>query len=456
MLLDVMFIHKEENNDIDLFKRTFQKLMSFEQKSLCLDDMVFNYSIQKSEAQKSIRLKVATLEGRSTKKEADNITALKNVLTKGKHRSDYHIVFTYDGASEYYCNKLSRFMSVFERKLREFIYLNVLDTYGKEWVKATLTDEIQTEVSRNERNKNRHIEMALDCFTFQDYTRYLFSKRSEKDPDDVIKEAVNILEGGIESNAEIIDILKKGEKLSLWDKLFKGFDIDFTEDEINRLREIRNDIMHNKEISDLEFVEYKKLLRSSIKKLDEGISNAEWQKYSPDVNIADVLYSLSETMQSMKIISKAVVESLSPALSEIQKMSQKLAESVSTTGLSEITKNFNVMLKKSYADIASSNVRAISESIATLQRSVVSSRLEAFKGLQASLANISMPRLKNTEYLNLGLKDYLSSIPNYEIKPFTQNLLNSGNLEFASQLENEDEDDTFKCTDDSDKERDGE
>ena len=64
--------------------------------------------------------------------------------------------------------------------------------------------------------------MALDCFTFQDYTRYLFSKRSDKDPDDVIKEAVNMLESGNESNAEIINILKKGEKLFLWDKLFRG------------------------------------------------------------------------------------------------------------------------------------------------------------------------------------------------------------------------------------------
>lgn len=160
----------------------------------------------------------------------------------------------------------------------------------------SLFGNLSSTIILNEKNKNRHIEMALDCFTFQDYTRYLFSKRSDKDPDDVIKEAVNMLESGNESNAEIINILKKGEKLFLWDKLFRGVNIDFTADEIDRLREIRNDIMHNKEISDFGFIEYKKLLRSSIKKIDEGISNAEEQKYSPDVNIADVLYSLSETM----------------------------------------------------------------------------------------------------------------------------------------------------------------
>ena len=47
-------------------------------------------------------------------------------------------------------------------------------------------------------------------------------------------------------------------------------------------------------------------------------------------------------------------------------------------------------------------------------------------------------------------------IPNSEIKPFIQNLLKSGNLEFVSQLENEDEDETFKYTDDSDRTKGGE
>ena len=341
MFLDVMFIHKEENNDIALFKKTFQEIMIFEENSLCLDGLEFHYSIQESETQKSLRLKISTLDGKSTKKEANNITALKNALTKGKHRSDYHVVFTYDGASEYYCNKLSRFIAVFERKLRQFIYLNVLDVYGKEWVEKTLTDEIKTGISKNENNKNRHIEMALNCFTFKDYISYLFDKRREIDPDDAIEEAINILAGEDKTNAEVIDVLKKSKKISLWDKLFKGFNIDFDEEEIDEIRKIRNDIMHNKEISDSEFVEYKKLIKSSIQKLDEGISNVEKQKYSSDDYAVDVLYSLKETMQAMKIFSEAFAESIAPALNEIQKMFQKLAEVMVKSAASQIKKNLN-------------------------------------------------------------------------------------------------------------------
>lgn len=400
MLLDVIFIHKEENNNIDLFKRNFQSLIKFDEKYLFLEDLKFSYSIQKTEAQKSIRLKVNTLDDKNTKKDADSITALKNIVSKGKHRSEYHIVFIFDGASEYYCSKLSRVISSFERKLRQFIYLNVLDIYGKDWVRETLTEKIQIELNKSEKNKNRHIEMALDCFTFQDYIHYLFAKRSYENPYDVIKEAVSALKAGNDSGTQIINILKKGEQVSLWDKLFYGFDIDFDENEIDRLRSIRNDIMHNKEISDLEFTEYKKLLRSSIKKINKGISNAEQQKYSPNVNIADVLYSLSETMQSMKKMSEYLAEAISPAITEIQKIARKLAESRIDSGLNEITKRLNVMLQKSVAKNAPLNEKAIN-SIAALQSSLLFSDLTLYK-------NSSFPVLENTKHLNLDNEDEFS------------------------------------------------
>lgn len=426
MLLDIIFIHKEENNNIDLFKRNFQSQIKFDDKYLCLGELRFSYSIQKSEAQREIRLKVSTLDGKSTKKEADNITALKNKLSKGKHRSEYHIVFIFDGASEYYCSKLSRFMSIFERKLRQFIYLNVLDIYGKDWVKETLTDEIQTEVNKKQKNKNRHIEMALDCFTFQDYISYLFAKRSNENPYDVIREAISALEAGNNPDTQIINILKKGEQVSLWDKLFYGFDISFNENEIDGIRNIRNDVMHNKEISDLEFTEYKKLLRSSIKKLDEGIFNAERQKYSPIVDIVDVLYSLSETMQSMRKMSESLAESISPAITEIQKMAQKLAESI--------------------AEIPPLNTKALS-SITALQRSVVLPNFDLYK-------NISFPVLENTKHLNLGIGDQLKSIQCDAFKPLNLNFLQRSRLEFPELIDNGDE--FSKNVEDLDNAEDGE
>lgn len=92
MLLDLMFIQKEENNDIKKFKKCFSKIIIFEKKTLRLGREIFNYTIQKSAGEKGIRLKVSSVEDRCIKKEADKISNLKKALIKGVHRSEYHIV----------------------------------------------------------------------------------------------------------------------------------------------------------------------------------------------------------------------------------------------------------------------------------------------------------------------------------------------------------------------------
>lgn len=332
MLLDLMFIQKEGHNNIKKFKNSFSKIITFEEQALYLEGIKFNYKIQKSEAGKGIRLKVVSVEARNTKKEADKISNLKNALTKGVHRSEYHIVFIFDGPSEYYCNKLMRMMSVFERKLRQFIYLNVLNVYGKDWVKETLPKDIQSEVNKNEQNKNRHIEKALECFTFQLYIDYLFTKRAIQNEVEVIKEAKSaLLCRNNYSKKEIIEILNKGEKLSLWERLFKGLNIDFNENEINKIRSIRNIIMHNKEVSDTEFTEYKQLLRYSTKKLNEGISFIEKEKYSTPERDMDILNSLVETIALMREVSESVSETISPALREISRITQIITGNINTS-----------------------------------------------------------------------------------------------------------------------------
>lgn len=412
MLLDVMLIHKEENSDIATFKRDFQHLISFEEKNLCLGDLKFKYNIQKSETQKVLRLKVATLENKNTKKEADSITVLKNKLTRGKHRKNYHIVFIFDGASKYYCNKLFRFISVFERKLRQFIYLSVLNNYGKDWAEETLMKEIQTKIKKN---KNHTIEEALNFFTFRDYINYLFTKRNKKDPYSVIREAIDALAEGKEANTQVLNILKSGEGISLWDKFFNGFNIDFNENEINKIKNIRNDIVHNKEVSSSDFNEYKKLLKNSIKKLDKGIFNAERQKYSSNVDITDILYHLSETMKSMTKISEAVDAAIFPAISEIQKTFQRLMtvslNRINSSALSSIEKNTAAILKKSYADIAILDTKSITN-IAILQNNFSFPSLDACMGLQIPSLRIPLQSKKSKAVKKLKDKDKSSKHTN--------------------------------------------
>jgi hypothetical protein len=395
MILDAIFIHKEDNNDIELFKSCFKNL-TFEGKELSFDGLNFEYCIQELERKKGIRLSVKTKEGKSTKKEADNLVALKNVIIRGEHRKNYHIIFIYDGASEYYCCKLGRLISIFERNLRKFIYLNIIDIYGKEWVHKTISEEIQQEVSKNERNKNRHIERALECFSFQNYVDYLFTERSVQNPYEVIKEALSAMERGEETQSHVINILKNGVKISLWDKFFREFGWDFSQNEINRIREIRNTIMHNKEITDTDFSDYKRVLRTSIKKLNQGIESVVASKYSSFVNIEDILYSLNETIKGIENPNEHIKKFLFSAMQEISKLNDRLKEIFRVSEAEKIRECIELGVAKSMKTFSVENYSKYQESIEKLQNSVKIPFLEDWK-LKNNTWAINLPSNLNKE-----------------------------------------------------------
>lgn len=137
MFIDLVFMlkNKDGENDIDSFKENFADLISFKEKTLCLhnDNQEFNYNIQKTG--EGIRLKILTINKKTTRKEAISIESLKRAFIKNNLRCKYNVVVIFDGSSEYYCSNLSKYIFIFERKLRQFVYLTVLSAYGTEWTK---------------------------------------------------------------------------------------------------------------------------------------------------------------------------------------------------------------------------------------------------------------------------------------------------------------------------------
>lgn len=184
--------------------------------------------------------------------------------------------------------------------------------------KKTLVDEeIKNDIAEKIRNKNRYIEIALDCFTFRNYIDYLFKEQSIEDANEVIKDAKLALKKRETSN-NIIKILNNGEKISLWERLFSKRNIDLTRNNLDEIRKIRNDVVHSKEISDTEFCKYRNLLKQYIKKLDIAIADFENRKHLSVTDLENVLSSYTRIIQTSGI-SEYITEALSPALSEISK-----------------------------------------------------------------------------------------------------------------------------------------
>lgn len=320
MFIDLVFMlkNKDSENDIDSFKENFADLISFKEKTLCLhnDNQEFNYNIQK--IGEEIRLKILTINKKTTRKEAISIESLKRAFVKNDLRREYNVVVIFDGSSEYYCSNLSKYIFTFERKLRQFVYLTVLSAYGTEWTKKTLVDEgIKNYIAENIRNKNSYIEIALECFTFQNYIDYLFKEQSIEDANEVIEDAKLALKKRETSN-NIINILNKGEKIALWERLFSKRNIDLTRNSLDEIRKIRNKVVHNKEISDTEFCKYRSLLKQYIKKLDIAIADFENRKHLSVTDLENVLSSYTRIIQTSGI-NEYITKAVSPALSEISK-----------------------------------------------------------------------------------------------------------------------------------------
>ncbi|WP_294795543.1 hypothetical protein [uncultured Fenollaria sp.] len=348
MFVDITFMSKVDKIDKNKLVKDFKGKVDFKDNQLICDEFIFNYEFKKSINDSIIRLKVSTIKGTNTYDEAKSLCYLKDQIRQGEHRKDYNIIIDYDGSSEYYCNKLSPFISRFERKLRQCIYLITLAAYGNEWVQKTIFANVLKEVTEKENNKNRHVEMALECFTFNNYIEYLFNTREEYNAVKIIEEAKFEVNKSESEKKDVLSILNKYKVISLWEKLFDTYDdIEFLETDIKDIKNKRNNVLHHKEMSDSDFIDYKKVFIKSNKKLDCAIRRIEDEKYNDNVNVVDVLYSFNESIKSIVGLSIDLMKTMAPVMEELREISKGIASCIQGQQFSD---NINLALKNSLAD----------------------------------------------------------------------------------------------------------
>lgn len=368
VFVDIIFISKNHKFDKNKFMKDFNGKIYFRDNRLKCDEFIFNYEFKKSINDSIIRLKVSTIKGTSTHNEAKALCYLKDRIRQGEHRKDYNIIIDYDGSSEYYCNRLSPLISRFERKLRQCIYLIMLAAYGNEWVHKTIFANVLKEVTRKENNKNRHVEMALECFTFNNYIEYLFNTREEFNSVKIIEEAKFEANKSESEKKDVLSILNKYKVVSLWEKLFDIYDdIEFLEKDLNDLKNKRNNVLHHKEMSDSDFIDYKKVFMENNKKLDCAIRRIEDEKYKVTANVIDVFYAYSETIKTVLIENGGAISFVKPAMEDLIKINSGLSALVK---VQEEAINLSLGMKSKLADLVTPAYNAYLGSISQLQNSV--------------------------------------------------------------------------------------
>lgn len=298
MILKLLFLHKDKSINIEELKDEFSSVFEIKNNQIIHKDINYNFDIVKAKESDNIILNISTTKSGNNIENAKLIENIKKAIKNGKHRKNYRIITIYDDSSRYFCDKASVIISKFERTLRQFIYLTVIQVYESKWVEKTISKEIEKSHKEKGSNQKQYIENALEEFSFYDYINYLFNEREEWSNEVVIRECKVEIKKQNPNIHLVKEILEKSVKRSLWDRLFYNYNIKLDKEDLEIIRLSRNKVMHNKDFSSSEFSSIKKLLKKLTKTLENEIININEEKYKENANVSAIYTSLRDAFSN--------------------------------------------------------------------------------------------------------------------------------------------------------------
>lgn len=296
MILKLLFLHKDKSINIEELKDEFSSVFEIKDNQIIHKDINYNFDIVKAQESNNIIVSVSTTKSGNNIENAKLIENIKEAIKNGKHRKNYRIITIYDDSSRYFCDKATVIISKFERVLRQFIYLTVIQAYEGKWIEKTISEEIVNSHKKKGINQKHYIENALEEFSFFDYINYLFNESEEWSNEEVIEACkVEIKKQNPNINS-IKEILEKSVKRSLWDRLFYNYNIKLEKEDLEIIRLSRNKVMHNKDFSSSEFNSIKILLKKLTKALEKEIININEEKYKENTNVTAVYTSFRDAL----------------------------------------------------------------------------------------------------------------------------------------------------------------
>lgn len=314
MLLDIIIMYKKRKGIIVKDLRGLEEILSS-------NDSIKYRKIQSNNTN-ILRIKIETVSDNNNKVEAEILEKIKKDIRKSEHRVNYYITICYDGSAEYYCNKLMIPLAIFERNLRQFLYLILISLYDIEWPDRFISKEVIDDIKKkNNNNINKLVEKGLEYLTFQNYIQCLFTPRNLKSIEEMIKEVNNENEKEGVTKEDIVKIINNNTEKTMWEVIFNDIKIEFSGEDINNIRKIRNEVVHNKEMTSQKYEKYKKIINESNKKIKMVITKIEEEKYRE--KIFDIRPILDMYLNKFKEISDIISNSFKTNI-ELEKMTQSV------------------------------------------------------------------------------------------------------------------------------------
>ncbi|WP_396425084.1 CHAP domain-containing protein [Lactococcus cremoris] len=265
----------KKSNDSDVKTIFLENLKEFEYGSqLKYSDingnlLYFNYNIIKYDTSLHVTFTYDTKK--MTLAEVRTFQNLLREINIKASKSSISSSTLFDSNSLFFYKRLLPLLHKYEWSLRKLIYLLAPTYFSKDWVKSTISVEAISQI-RKKIKGNFDSNNLLQMMDLYDFEEYLFGENYIK----VIGEEEDVIrykEFGIEN---LITTLVNGEfsiskPYSLWEEIFNQYiDIDLSEiqNDMRLIRDGRNIVGHNKEISSEDYENLSKGLKKYIKKLD--------------------------------------------------------------------------------------------------------------------------------------------------------------------------------------------
>lgn len=296
MLLKLLFFSKNEELHINrnIVLSYLSNKFIIENDKLFLNNISFDYKLVERENSVSLFL---SSNNRDTFKEAKVFDSVRNRIISGKERKDFVIVTLWNEASNLFNSKLNKLISEFENRLRQVMYITLINAYGREWIIKSFSKEQIDDLKNKNTNVIKLLENAFEFLTFYDYIEFLFSEYTILTPEAAIEEALLKIKNNNSDILTIKNILSSSKKkTSLWNKLFeKKFDI-FNKQILEDIRSLRNKVMHNKNINFEDYSVNLKLLNKINKEIKKVIGVLKTQDLLKDKPVKDVINSFNQVL----------------------------------------------------------------------------------------------------------------------------------------------------------------
>lgn len=261
----------------------------------------------------------------SEAKSAKILSMVREKICNGTHRANFSIICTYDDASLSFCCRLMKPFGIFERKLREVMYLTTVKAFGVDWVVKTFPSQLISKIKekKNGISDEKLTELAFEYLDYSEISSYLFDeKRWYSNLDEILDEELSDEKLNNMTKEEIVQTIHKSRKSCLWDILFSNSnDLKLLAAEVDFFRNYRNDTMHHHTMDISSF----KKVQIELKKANTQLSNA--------------IFEMEKKIYTKKEVESVFSSLLTVAAKMLENLNNEffsIAESIQKDALSEL------------------------------------------------------------------------------------------------------------------------